>query len=159
MFIPEDDRGTLCVSSQVGCSLNCRFCATARQGYNRNLRADEIVAQLVVADAALKSELGTKAKPSDRTITNVVMMGMGEPLLNFDAVTSAMRIMMDDFGFGLSRRRVTLSTAGVVPAIDRLREECPVSLAVSLHAPNDELRTELVPLNRKYPIEQLLAAC
>ncbi len=154
VFIPETDRGTLCVSSQVGCALNCTFCATARQGYNRNLRSDEIVSQVIVADGAL----GLDANGRKR-ITNVVMMGMGEPLLNFDAVTSAMKVMMDDFGFGLSRRRVTLSTAGMVPGIDRLRDECPVSLAVSLHAPNDELRTRLVPLNRKYPIKQLLEAC
>jgi len=154
VFIPEQERGTLCVSSQAGCALNCTFCATARQGFSRNLRVDEIVAQIVLADNAL----GVDAS-DHRRITNVVMMGMGEPLLNFDAVTTAMRVMTDDFGFGLSRRRVTLSTAGMVPAIDRLREECPVSLAVSLHAPNDELRSQIVPLNRKYPIETLLAAC
>lgn len=154
VYIPESDRGTLCVSSQVGCALNCTFCATARQGYNRNLRVDEIIGQVVVADAALGVDDHDRKR-----ITNVVMMGMGEPLLNFEAVTAAMKLMMDDFGFGLSRRRVTLSTAGMVPAIDRLREECPVSLAVSLHAPNDELRSALVPLNRKYPIDQLLAAC
>jgi len=154
VFIPEEERGTLCVSSQAGCALNCTFCATARQGFSRNLRVDEIVAQIVVADTALGDD-----SHGHRRITNVVMMGMGEPLLNFDAVTTAMKVMTDDFGFGLSRRRVTLSTAGMVPAIDRLREECPVSLAVSLHAPNDQLRTQIVPLNRKYPIDQLLAAC
>jgi 23S rRNA (adenine2503-C2)-methyltransferase len=164
VFIPEDDRGTLCVSSQVGCSLNCTFCATARQGYSRNLEVDEIIAQLWIANDALeKSGYSTadSKNPSDhrRPVTNVVMMGMGEPLINFDNVVSAMRLMMDDYSFGLSRRRVTLSTAGMVPAIDRLAQICPVSLAVSLHAPDDCLRDELVPLNRKYPIKELLAAC
>ena len=153
VFIPETDRGTLCVSSQVGCSLNCTFCATARQGYNRNLTTGEIIAQLVIAQRHLAPEYG------ERAITNVVMMGMGEPLLNYDAVVPAMRLMLDDLAFGLSRRRVTLSTAGVVPGIDRLAKDCPVSLAVSLHAPNDPLRTEIVPLNRKYPISTLLDAC
>ncbi len=154
VFIPESDRGTLCVSSQVGCALNCSFCATARQGYNRNLTTAEIIGQVVVAASCLETPDGRT-----RAISNVVMMGMGEPLLNFDNVIPAMRLMMDDFGFGLSRRRVTLSTAGVVPKIDLLREECPVALAVSLHAPDDDLRNELVPLNKKYPIEQLLDAC
>lgn len=164
VFIPEEDRGTLCVSSQVGCSLNCTFCATARQGYSRNLDVDEIIGQLWVANDALERNGYSTANPglqSDhrRPVTNVVMMGMGEPLINFENVVSAMNLMMDDFTFGLSRRRVTLSTAGMVPAIDRLAKTCPVSLAVSLHAPNDELRNRLVPLNRKYPIEQLLQAC
>lgn len=153
VFIPEEDRGTLCVSSQVGCSLNCTFCATARQGFNRNLSTSEIIAQLWLAE----SRLG--ADGEQRAISNVVMMGMGEPLLNYDAVVPAMKLMLDDLAFGLSRRRVTLSTAGVVPAIDRLSRDCPVSLAVSLHAPNDALRSRLVPLNRKYDISSLLDAC
>ncbi|GJL80595.1 MAG: dual-specificity RNA methyltransferase RlmN [marine bacterium B5-7] len=158
VFIPEDDRGTLCVSSQVGCSLNCTFCATARQGYNRNLSTSEIIGQLLFASRRLREASGTHLV-NERLITNVVMMGMGEPLLNYDAVVPAMRLMLDDLGFGLSRRRVTLSTAGVVPGIDRLAIDCPVSLAVSLHAPGDPLRTELVPLNRKYNIAELLDAC
>jgi len=153
VFIPEDDRGTLCVSSQVGCMLNCSFCSTARQGFNRNLEVGEIIGQLWVAGQALGQHGG------ERVITNVVMMGMGEPLLNFENVVSAMSLMLDDHVYGLSRRRVTLSTAGVVPAIDRLAEELPVSLAVSLHASNDELRNKLVPINRKYPIRELLDAC
>jgi 23S rRNA (adenine2503-C2)-methyltransferase len=154
VFIPEADRGTLCVSSQVGCTLNCAFCATGHQGFNRNLDAHEIIGQVWAANRAL----GRDPK-GDRIITNVVMMGMGEPLLNFDNVVMAMKIMLDDMAYGLSKRRVTLSTAGMVPMLERLREECPVSLAVSLHAPNDTLRNELVPLNRKYPITELLAAC
>jgi len=154
VFIPEEGRGTLCVSSQVGCTLNCSFCSTGHQGFNRNLDAGEIIAQVWVANRAL----GRNPK-GDRIITNVVMMGMGEPLLNFDNVVAAMRLMLDDMAYGLSKRRVTLSTAGVVPAIDRLHETCPVSLAVSLHAPNDALRDQLVPLNRKYPIAMLLDAC
>lgn len=154
VFIPEEDRGTLCVSSQVGCALNCAFCATARQGFSRNLDAGEIISQIWLANRAL----GTPALDT-RVITNVVMMGMGEPLLNFDHVVSAMGLMLDDNAYGLSRRRVTLSTAGVVPAMDRLREVLPVSLAVSLHAPNDALRDQLVPLNRKYPLRELLSAC
>ncbi|MHB8454657.1 MAG: 23S rRNA (adenine(2503)-C(2))-methyltransferase RlmN [Acidiferrobacterales bacterium] len=154
VFIPEEGRGTLCVSSQVGCTLNCSFCATGHQGFNRNLEAAEIIAQVWVANRALGRD-----PRGDRIITNVVMMGMGEPLLNFDNVVAAMRLMLDDMAYGLSKRRVTLSTAGVVPAIDRLRETCAVSLAVSLHAPNDALRDELVPLNRKYPIAVLLDAC
>lgn len=153
VFIPEEDRGTLCISSQVGCMLNCSFCSTARQGFNRNLLVGEIIGQLWVAAEALGQH------GSERIITNVVMMGMGEPLLNYENVVSAMQIMLDDHAYGLSRRRVTLSTAGVVPAIDRLGAELPVSLAVSLHAPNDELRNQLVPINRKYPINDLLAAC
>jgi 23S rRNA (adenine2503-C2)-methyltransferase len=154
VFIPEADRGTLCVSSQVGCSLNCTFCSTAQQGYNRNLTAAEIIGQLLVAYRAL----GDTPK-GERQITNVVLMGMGEPLLNFDNVVKAMNIMTDDFAYGLSKRRVTLSTAGVVPMIDRLRAANHVSLAVSLHATNDALRDRLVPLNKKYPIAELMAAC
>jgi len=151
VFIPEADRGTLCISSQAGCALNCSFCATARQGYSRNLTAAEIIGQLWLAT----DQLGRTV----RAVTNVVFMGMGEPLLNFENVVAATQVMLDDFGYGLSRRRVTLSTAGLVPGIDRLREVCPVSLAVSLHAPDDALRDELVPLNRKYPIASLIAAC
>jgi 23S rRNA (adenine2503-C2)-methyltransferase len=154
VFIPEAERGTLCVSSQVGCVLNCSFCSTAQQGFNRNLSTGEIIAQVWVAARAL----GSRAD-SNRVISNVVMMGMGEPLLNYDNVVRAMHLMQDDFGFGLSRRRITLSTAGIVPAIRQLRQDCDVSLAVSLHAPDDMLRNELVPLNRKYPIRELLAAC
>ncbi len=154
VFIPEADRGTLCVSSQVGCTLNCSFCSTGHQGFNRNLEADEIIGQLWLANRLLGREPG-----ADRIVTNVVMMGMGEPLLNFDNVVAAMKLMLDDNAYGLSKRRVTLSTAGMVPMIERLRAECPVSLAVSLHATDDALRDELVPLNRKYPIAELLAAC
>jgi 23S rRNA (adenine2503-C2)-methyltransferase len=154
VFIPEDDRGTLCVSSQVGCTLNCSFCSTGHQGFNRSLTAAEIVSQLRVANRALGRD-----PRGERIITNVVLMGMGEPLLNFDNVAPAMRLMLDDYAYGLSRRRVTLSTAGVVPMLERLRAECPVSLAVSLHAPNDALRDQLVPLNKKYPIRELLEAC
>lgn len=151
---PGRYRGTLCVSSQVGCTLNCSFCSTGHQGFNRNLTTAEIISQLWVANRAL----GRDPK-GERVITNVVLMGMGEPLLNFEQVLPALRIMLDDLACGLSKRRVTLSTAGVVPLIDRLHAECPVSLAVSLHAPDDALRDELVPLNRKYPIAELLAAC
>ena len=154
VFIPETSRGTLCVSSQVGCGLNCQFCSTATQGFNRNLSAAEIVGQVWVA----AKHLGN-VPHHQRKLTNVVMMGMGEPLLNFDNVVTAMSVMRDDLGFGLANKRVTLSTAGLVPMIDRLSESSDVSLAVSLHAPNDELRTELVPLNKKYPIDELLAAC
>lgn len=154
VYIPETDRGTLCVSSQVGCMLNCSFCSTATQGFNRNLSTGEIIAQVWMAAHLL----GHKSD-GPRLVSNVVMMGMGEPLLNYDNVISAMRIMLDDFGYGLSKRRVTLSTAGVVPAIKQLREDCDVSLAVSLHAPDDALRNELVPLNRKYPIRELLDTC
>ena len=153
VFIPEADRGTLCVSSQVGCMLTCTFCATARQGFNRNLTSAEIISQLMVADSLL-NQAG-----QERTVSNIVMMGMGEPLLNYDSVVSAMKLMLDDLSYGLSKRRVTLSTAGVVPAIYRLKQDCPVSLAVSLHAPTDELRNELVPINRKYPLQQLIEAC
>lgn len=154
VFIPEQDRGTLCVSSQVGCALNCTFCSTAQQGFNRNLSVAEIIGQVWVANRAM----GRDPK-GERIITNVVMMGMGEPLLNFDNVVEAMNLMTEDFAYGLSKRRVTLSTAGVVPALDRLREVSDVSLAVSLHAPNDSLRNELVPINKKYPISELLASC
>ena len=154
VFIPETDRGTLCVSSQVGCTLNCSFCATARQGFNRNLEAHEIIAQVWLANKALGC-----FEDGERRISNVVMMGMGEPLLNFDNVVQSMRIMLDDNAYGLSKRRITLSTAGVVPALDRLRDACDVSLAISLHACNDELRDQLVPINQKYPIKELLAAC
>lgn len=163
VFIPEPNRGTLCVSSQVGCILNCTFCSTAQQGFNRNLTTAEIIGQVIIANRALSengsSGSGVKENRGKRAVTNVVLMGMGEPLLNFDNVVRAMDLMLDDFGFGLSKRRITLSTAGVVPAIDRLREVRDVSLAVSLHAPTDPLRNELVPLNRKYPIGELLAAC
>ncbi len=154
VFIPDKGRGTLCVSSQVGCGLNCQFCSTATQGFNRNLSTAEIIGQVWTAS----KHLGNKAH-QDRKLTNVVMMGMGEPLLNFDNVVRAMSIMRDDLGFGLANKRVTLSTAGLVPMIDRLAEESDVSLAVSLHAPNDALRTELVPLNKKYPIAELMDAC
>lgn len=148
VFIPEGRRGTLCVSSQVGCPLDCAFCSTGKQGFNRNLSAAEIAGQVWLA-----------ARELDRPVTNVVLMGMGEPLLNFDAVTEAIDLMLEDLAYGLARRRVTLSTAGVAPAIDRLARRAPVSLAVSLHAPDDALRDRLVPLNRKYPIAELLAAC
>lgn len=154
VFIPEEGRGTLCVSSQVGCALDCTFCSTARQGFSRNLTPAEIVGQLWIAKKRLQPEPGRS-----RAVTNVVLMGMGEPLLNYDAVVSAMSLMMDDLAYGLGKRRVTLSTSGVVPAMDRLKDTLDVSLAVSLHAPNNALRSELVPLNRKYPIEVLLPAC
>lgn len=154
VFIPEAGRGTLCISSQAGCALDCSFCSTAQQGFNRNLTVAEIIGQVWVANRALKRD-----PKGERIITNVVLMGMGEPLLNFDNVTRAINIMLDDVGYGLSKRRVTLSTAGVVPAIDRLHAVSPVSLAVSLHAPDDGLRDTLVPLNKKYPIAELLAAC
>jgi 23S rRNA (adenine2503-C2)-methyltransferase len=154
VFIPEEERGTLCISSQAGCALECSFCSTGKQGFNRNLTVEEIIGQLWWANKCLGRGV-TEARP----ISNVVMMGMGEPLANFDNVTAAMRLMLDDNAYGLSRRRVTLSTAGLVPGIDRLREACPVALAVSLHAPNDALRDELVPINRKWPIRELLAAC
>ena len=155
VFIPEEGRGTLCVSSQVGCALNCSFCSTAQQGFNRNLGAAEIAGQLWLARRAL----GDHDAGDARRITNVVLMGMGEPLLNFDAVTEALDLMLEDFAYGLSRRRVTLSTAGHVPGIDRLAARRPVALAVSLHAPDDALRDELVPLNRTFPIAELMAAC
>jgi 23S rRNA (adenine2503-C2)-methyltransferase len=160
VFIPEDDRGTLCISSQVGCALECTFCSTGRQGFNRNLSVSEIIGQLWVANHSLRQAEGYNMLPaSDRIISNVVMMGMGEPLANYDNVVTAMQIMLDDSAYGLSRRRVTLSTSGMVPAMDRLKEDCPVALAVSLHAPNDALRDEIVPINKKYPIKDLMAAC
>jgi 23S rRNA (adenine2503-C2)-methyltransferase len=150
VFIPEPSRGTLCVSSQAGCTLDCAFCSTGKQGFNRNLSTAEIVGQLWLANRLLGGE---------RPVTNVVLMGMGEPLLNLDNVIPALRLMLDDNAYGLSRRRVTVSTSGVIPGMDWLREECPVALAVSLHAPNDALRDRLVPVNRKYPIRELLKAC
>ncbi|MFN7726186.1 MAG: 23S rRNA (adenine(2503)-C(2))-methyltransferase RlmN [Rubrivivax sp.] len=153
VYIPEADRGTLCVSSQAGCAVGCRFCSTGHQGFSRNLSTGEIIAQLWFAEHRLRQPGG------ERVIDNVVMMGMGEPLQNYSALVPALRTMLDDHGYGLSRRRVTVSTSGVVPMIDRLREDCPVALAVSLHAPTDALREPLVPLNRKYPIAELLAAC
>ena len=154
VFIPEARRGTLCVSSQAGCVLDCAFCSTGKQGFNRNLSTAEIIGQLWLANRLLQEE-----KRGSRPVTNVVMMGMGEPLLNLDNMIPALRLMLDDQAYGLSRRRVTVSTAGVIPGIDRLRDECPVALAISLHAPNDALRDELVPVNRKYPLAQLIAAC
>jgi len=154
VYIPEDDRGTLCVSSQVGCALDCSFCSTGRRGFNRNLDTAEIISQVWLATQLIDEE-----KRSGRKVTNVVLMGMGEPLLNFDNVVRAVRIMMDDFAYGLSKRRVTVSTAGVVPAIDRLGDILDMRLAVSLHAADDELRNNLVPLNRKYPLQELMAAC
>lgn len=153
VFIPEAERGTLCVSSQAGCVLDCAFCSTGKQGFNRNLTTAEIIGQLWLANRALRTE------DDPRPISNVVMMGMGEPLLNLDAVIPALRLMLDDNAYGLSRRRVTVSTSGVIPGMDRLRDECPVALAVSLHAPNDALRDRLVPVNRKYPIADLIEAC
>ena len=155
VFIPEDDRGTLCVSSQAGCAVGCRFCSTGHQGFSRNLTTGEIVSQLWFAEHVLRKRFQTQ----DRVISNVVMMGMGEPLQNYSALVPALRVMLDDHGYGLSRRRLTVSTSGVVPMMDRLAADCPVALAVSLHAPNDVLRDVLVPLNRKYPIDELLDAC
>lgn len=155
VFIPEEDRGTLCVSSQAGCAVGCRFCSTGHQGFSRNLKSGEIIAQLWFAEHFLRKHLGRQ----ERVITNVVMMGMGEPLQNYNELIPALRVMLDDHGYGLSRRRVTVSTSGVVPMMDRLAQDCPVALAVSLHAPNDALRDNLVPLNRKYPIAELMAAC
>ena len=155
VFIPQDDRGTLCISSQAGCAVGCRFCSTGHQGFSRNLGTGEIVAQLWFAEHFLRRHL----KRADRVISNVVMMGMGEPLQNYAALLPALRTMLDDHGYGLSRRRVTVSTSGVVPMMERLGRDCPVALAVSLHAPTDALRDNLVPLNRKYPIDQLMQAC
>jgi 23S rRNA (adenine2503-C2)-methyltransferase len=155
VFIPEKKRGTLCVSSQVGCALNCSFCSTGKQGFNRNLTTGEIIGQVWMA----VRELSHENKTHDKRVTNVVMMGMGEPLLNFEPVVSAMDIMMDDFAYGLSKRRVTLSTSGVIPEMARLRLRSPVALAVSLHAPTDALRNELVPINKKYPLAQLMEMC
>ena len=154
VFIPETARATLCVSSQAGCVLDCSFCATGKQGFNRNLTTAEIIGQLWVANR----ELGNPSR-AQRIISNVVFMGMGEPMLNLDNVIPALRLMLDDNAYGLSRRRVTVSTSGVVPGMDRLREQCPVALAVSLHAPSDALRDQLVPVNRKYPLRELIAAC
>ena len=155
VFIPEADRGTLCVSSQAGCAVGCRFCSTGHQGFSRNLSTAEILAQLWFAEHTLRRESGQ----GERVITNVVMMGMGEPLQNYAQLVPALKVMLDDHGYGLSRRRVTVSTSGVVPMMDRLSQDCPVALAVSLHAPNDALRDPLVPINRKYPIAELLEAC
>jgi 23S rRNA (adenine2503-C2)-methyltransferase len=157
VFIPEDDRGTLCVSSQAGCAVGCRFCSTGHQGFSRNLTTGEIVAQLWHAEHQLRQRLGLGA--DERAIDNVVMMGMGEPLQNYAALLPALRVMLDDHAYGLSRRRVTVSTSGMTRMIDRLREDCPVALAISLHAPDDALRDELVPLNRKHPIDDLLDTC
>ena len=157
VYIPESDRGTLCVSSQAGCAVGCRFCSTGHQGFSRNLSTGEIIAQLWFAEHQLRRRGVLPA--SDRIISNVVMMGMGEPLQNYAALLPALRVMLDDHAYGLSRRRVTVSTSGVVPMIERLQADCPVALAVSLHAPNDALRDQLVPLNRKYPLAELLAAC
>ncbi|WP_371820372.1 23S rRNA (adenine(2503)-C(2))-methyltransferase RlmN [Verticiella alkaliphila] len=165
VFIPEDDRGTLCISSQAGCTVACPFCSTGHQGFNRNLGTNEIIGQLWWARHAIQADGDTgrlgdaPAGNEHRIISNVVMMGMGEPLLNYNAVLPALQLMLDDNAYGLSRRRVTVSTSGVVPMMDRLGEDCPVALAVSLHAPNDTLRDRLVPLNRKYPLRELLAAC
>ncbi len=165
VFIPESGRGTLCISSQVGCALACAFCSTGRQGFNRNLTVAEIIGQLWLADKTLRESVDAhrlvpgQDRQVERMVTNVVMMGMGEPLTNFENVVAALHLMLDDHAYGLSRRRVTVSTSGVVPAMDRLRERCPVALAVSLHAPNDALRDDLVPINKKYPLKELMAAC
>jgi 23S rRNA (adenine2503-C2)-methyltransferase len=160
VFIPEERRGTLCISTQAGCAVNCRFCSTGKQGFNRNLSVGEIVGQLWMAEFELRKSKGVEPGPKgERQITNVVMMGMGEPLLNFDPTVTALRLMLDDNAYGLSRRRVTLSTSGVVPMIDKLSQECPVALAVSLHASNDALRDSLIPLNKKHPLSELMAAC
>ncbi len=160
VYIPEEDRGTLCLSSQVGCALECTFCSTGRQGFNRNLSVAEIVGQLWYANHTLRGAANrVGGDQADRPVTNVVMMGMGEPLANFENVVIALGIMLDDHAYGLSRRRVTVSTSGIVPAMDRLAERCPVALAVSLHAPNDALRDVLVPINKKYPLNELMAAC
>ena len=155
VFIPEDGRGTLCISSQAGCAVGCRFCSTGHQGFSRNLSTGEILAQLWFAEHTLRARSGTQ----DRVISNVVMMGMGEPLQNYAAILPALHVMLDDHGYGLSRRRVTVSTSGIVPMIDRLALDCPVALAVSLHAPTDFLRNDLVPLNKKYPLIELMDAC
>jgi len=165
VFIPEDDRGTLCVSTQAGCALDCAFCSTGKQGFNRNLTVAEIIGQLWQANRILKSQssvqttVGNDEGSEPRLISNVVLMGMGEPLANLDNVVVALRLMLDDNVYGLSRRRVTVSTSGIIPAMDRLREDCPVALAVSLHAPNDTLRDRLMPINKKYPLAELMAAC
>lgn len=160
VFIPEKDRGTLCISSQVGCALECTFCSTGRQGFNRNLTSGEIIGQLWLANKLLNDQKSqNQVKKDNRLITNIVMMGMGEPLTNYNNVVHSLEMMLDDHIYGLSRRKVTLSTSGLVPAMDKLKEDCPVSLAISLHAPNDELRDEIVPINRKYPLAMLMDAC
>ncbi len=170
VFIPEENRGTLCISTQAGCALDCAFCSTGKQGFNRNLMTGEVIGQLWRAKKALGDFRGAGGGAADRRtaetdlsadriISNVVLMGMGEPLANFENVVTALHLMLDDNAYGLSRRRVTVSTSGILPAMDRLRDECPVSLAVSLHAPNDALRDRLVPINRKYPLAELMAAC
>jgi 23S rRNA (adenine2503-C2)-methyltransferase len=160
VFIPEESRGTLCISTQAGCAVNCRFCSTGKQGFNRNLSVAEIIGQLWMAEFELRKTKGVDpGQKGERQITNVVLMGMGEPLLNFEPTVTALKLMLDDNAYGLSRRRVTLSTSGVVPMIDKLAQECPVALAVSLHASNDALRDDLVPLNKKYPLRELMAAC
>ena len=160
VFIPEDNRGTLCISTQAGCAVNCRFCSTGKQGFNRNLTVGEIIGQLWMAEFELRRTKGIEPGPKgERQITNVVMMGMGEPLLNFEPTVTALKLMLDDNAYGLSRRRVTLSTSGVVPMMDKLSQEVPVALAVSLHASNDALRDSLIPLNKKYPLAELMAAC
>ena len=168
VFIPEEDRGTLCISTQAGCAVDCAFCSTGKQGFSRNLTTAEIIGQLWLANRMLRAEgeppgseavAGMVEAAQRRPVTNVVLMGMGEPLLNFDNTLPALKLMLDDHAYGLSRRRVTLSTSGVVPMMDRLRDTCPVALAVSLHAPNDRLRDTLVPLNKKYPLRELMAAC
>jgi 23S rRNA (adenine2503-C2)-methyltransferase len=160
VYIPEETRGTLCVSTQAGCAVNCRFCSTGKQGFNRNLTVGEIIGQLWMAEFELRKTKGVEPGPKgERQITNVVMMGMGEPLLNFEPTVTALKLMLDDNAYGLSRRRVTLSTSGVVPMIDKLSQECAVALAVSLHASNDTLRNGLIPLNKKYPLAELMASC
>jgi len=160
VFIPEDDRGTLCISSQVGCALECTFCSTGRQGLNRNLSSGEIIGQLWLANKMLRMQDNyRKLDVNDRIISNVVMMGMGEPLSNYKNVVKSLEMMLDDKVYGLSRRKITLSTSGLVPAIDKLRDDCPVSLAISLHAPDDTLRDQIVPINKRYPLADLMASC
>ena len=160
VFIPEENRGTLCVSTQAGCAVNCRFCSTGKQGFSRNLTVAEIIGQLWMAEFTLRRTKGEAAGPKgERQVTNVVMMGMGEPLLNYEPTISALKLMLDDHAYGLSRRRVTVSTSGVVPMMDKLGQDCPVALAVSLHASNDKLRDMLVPLNKKHDLSELIAAC
>lgn len=160
VFIPEENRGTLCISTQAGCAVNCRFCSTGKQGFSRNLSAAEIIGQLWMAEFELRRTKGEPAGPKgERQVTNVVMMGMGEPLLNYEPTIAALKLMLDDHAYGLSRRRVTVSTSGVVPMMDKLGQDCPVALAVSLHASNDTLRDMLVPLNKKHALSELLAAC
>lgn len=160
VFIPEQNRGTLCISTQAGCAVNCRFCSTGKQGFNRNLSVSEIIGQLWMAEFELRRSKGMlPGVKGERQITNVVMMGMGEPLLNFEPTVTALKLMLDDNAYGLSRRRVTLSTSGVVPMMDKLSQECAVALAVSLHASNDVLRDSLIPLNKKHPLSELMAAC